>query len=122
MYSSVLVAEFGGDAIQKLLEVDLAAKTLELCDHVEDGGVLALEAEALHGRLQLPWVDLPRCFSVKQVEGFPQLLDLVLSQSWTLYLLLGGAFRNGCLPHPILIKFKLNYTVQPHKKALMMAV
>ena len=33
----------------ELLEIDLSAQGLEFTDEVEDGGVLALEAETLHG-------------------------------------------------------------------------
>ena len=91
-YPAFLVAELGGDAVEELLEVHLSAQGLELSDHVEDGGVFAFEAQALHGGLELPRVDLSRGFSVEQVEGFSELLDFVLSESGPLDFLLGGGF------------------------------
>ena len=62
----------------------------------------------LHGGLELARVDLAGGFSVEQVEGFPELLDLILSESGTLDLLFGGTFGWHVLSHyKILIKIKL---------------
>ena len=49
MYPAFLVAQLGGDPVQELLELHLAAHRLQVGDHVENGGVFALEAETLHG-------------------------------------------------------------------------
>ena len=48
-YLRLLVAEARSDAVQELLEVHLPAQRLQLADHVEDGRVLRLEPQALHG-------------------------------------------------------------------------
>ena len=91
-YPAFLVAQLGGDAVEELLEIHFAPQGLEFGDHVEDGGVLALEAQALHGGLEFAGVDLASGFGVEQVEGFSELLDFVLSESGPLDFLLGGGF------------------------------
>lgn len=40
LYLGLLVTQLGGDGVQELLEIDLAALALKVGDHVEDGGVL----------------------------------------------------------------------------------
>ena len=94
-YPGFLVSEAGSDAVEELLEVDLAAEGLEVGDHVEDGGVLALEAEALHGGLEFPGVDLASGLGVEEVEGLLELLDLILSQAGPLNLLLSSRLHSG---------------------------
>ena len=99
-YPGFLVAEAGGDAVQELFKVHLPAESLEVGDHVEDGWVLALKTQALHGAFQLSGVDLARRLGVEEVEGLAELLDLVLGESWTLDFLLGWALHSwlcsGC--------------------------
>ena len=99
MHPALLVAQFGGDTVEELLKVDLSALRLQLSDHVENGGILTLEAETLHGRFEFAGVDFSGGFGVEQVEGLPQLLNFVLSETRSLDLLLGGALSSHSLSH-----------------------
>lgn len=56
-YFAFFVSEFGSDGINEFLEINLAAFAFQFGDHVVDGGVLALESQALHGCLQFSaWI------------------------------------------------------------------
>ena len=66
---------------------------------MEDGRVLALEAEALHGRLELAGIDLAGGLGVEQVEGLLELLDLVLGEAGTGHLRRFACLRSGSPSH-----------------------
>lgn len=80
----LLVAELVGDGVQELLEVDFAVEVLEFGDHLVDGGVLVLEAQGLHGGAEFLGVDLAGAVGVEEVEGLPDLFDLVLGEAGSL--------------------------------------
>jgi len=98
-YSWLLVAQSGGDAVQELFEVDFSTLSLEVWDHVEDGGVFRLEPKTLHGRFQLTRVDFACGFSIEEVEGLSELLDFVFSESWSFDFLLTSGFNNWLSSH-----------------------
>lgn len=56
------------------------AHLVDIADHLVDGLILGLEAQGLHGRLELLGVDRPRPVRVEEVERLPDLLDLFLRQ------------------------------------------
>ena len=95
-YSALFIAKFGGDAVQKLFEGDLPALGLEGGDHVEDGGVFALEAETLHGGFKLSGVYFAGGFGVEEVEGLSEFLNFIFGESWSLDFVLGGSL--GSVP------------------------
>lgn len=112
MYATFLVSEFRSDAIKEFFKVDLTAEGFQVGDHVEDGGVLALEAQTLHGGFEFTGIYLSSGFGVEEIEGLSKFLDFVFSEPGALDFLLGRAFGWYSLPHnAILIKFKLNITI-----------
>ncbi len=90
-YSGFFVAEPWCDTVEELLEIDLSSFCFEVSNHVENGGVFGLEAERLHGRLELSGVDFASGFSVEQIEGFSELFDFVFSEAWSLDFFLEAA-------------------------------
>lgn len=95
MYSGVLVAELGGDAVQELFEIYFAAEALEVSNHVEDGRVFGFEAEGLHGRLEFPGIDFAGGLSIEEVEGLSEFLNFVLGESGSLDFLLSSSLHSG---------------------------
>lgn len=80
--TGILVAHAGRHHVQELLEVNVARFVLvQVGDHLVDGLVLGLEAQALHGRAELLGVDGAGTVSVEKVEGFLDLLNLVLGEA-----------------------------------------
>lgn len=102
IYPTFLVSEFRGDAVKKLFKINFSAHRFKLTDHIEDGGVFALEAETLHGGLELTWVNFASGFSVEEVESFSEFFNLVLSESWPFHLLLGSTLHWNTLLHLII--------------------
>lgn len=67
---------------------------VDIADHLVNGLVLGLEAQGLHGRLELLGIDRARPVRVEQVERLPDLLDLLLRQPGPL-VGLGRSLRGG---------------------------
>lgn len=109
MYSGFLVTQFGGNSVKELFEVDLSSEGFKIGDHVENGGVFGLESETLHCGFELTGIYFACGFSVKEVEGFPEFFDFVLSKSGSFNSFFSGTFGSNSSLHPILIKFKIKY-------------
>ena len=90
-YSWFFVSESWCDTVEELFEINLSSLGFKVGDHVEDCGVFGFEAERLHGWLELSGVDFSSGFSVKQIEGFSELLDFVFSEAWPLDFFLEAA-------------------------------
>ena len=57
---------------------------VELCDHTIDCGVLGFEAERRHGSFEFARVNSTITISIEESKGFPNLLNLILSETWSL--------------------------------------
>ena len=65
-----------------LLKINFSASILvNVPDHLVNGLVLGLETQTLHGSLELLGVDGPTSVGIEEVEGLPDLLDLLLGEA-----------------------------------------
>jgi len=84
--------------VQELLEVNGARAVLvDVADHLVDGLVLGLEAERLHGSLQLLGVNRAGAIRVEEVERLADLLDLLLAEAGALVALRRALLRGAAL-------------------------
>lgn len=115
IYSGLFISQSWSNSIQKLLEVDFSTFSLQVRNHVENGWVLWLESQWLHGWFKLARINLASGLSIEEVEGFSELLDFVFSEAWSFYFLLGPCFWDWLSSHSfkqILINFYINYLIQ----------
>jgi hypothetical protein len=88
IFPVILITHLGCHHVQEFLKVDASALVLvDVRDHLEDGLVLGLKAQALHSCLELLGVNRARAVGIEQVERLADLLDLLLAQTRTLDLL-----------------------------------
>ena len=114
IYSGLFISQSWSNSIQKLLEVDFSTFSLQVRNHVENGWVLWLESQWLHGWFKLARINLASGLSIEEVEGFSELLDFVFSEAWSFYFLLGPCFWDWLSSHSfkqILINFYINYLI-----------
>ena len=96
-FTGFAVSKFGADSLEELLEVDLVSALLELGNHLVDGRALLLESEGVHGGLELLRVDGAGSVGIKERESLLDLLNLLLSESWSVGLARLGSGSSGHL-------------------------
>lgn len=110
--AGLLVTQLVCDAGEEIFEID--SFTGKAGDHAENGRVLRLESERLHGGLELLGVDGPTTVRVKQIECFTDFVNLIFGKA--------GALPRFHRTHSHVVWIQLLFFTTTFNGALMIAV
>ena len=88
--SCIFLSDSIGHEMEPFIKLKLAwSISIQICDHLENGGALSLETKRNHGGLKFYiWglntfeIDWSSLISIKQIKSVFDFIDLIFTQSW----------------------------------------